>query len=111
VYHPAILQSLRPALRPSLALTLIVVGIGWFTTLLTFADEALYPKYKPSARSPDAIDIRSNAYGASSSAPNALQIADVVPGFVLPQAGGGTISLKSLYATGPAALVFYRGHW
>ncbi len=111
MYHTAVLQSLCPALRPSLTLTLIVVGIGWFTPLFTFADETLYPKYKPSARSPDAIDIRSNAYGASNSAPNALQITDVVPDLVLSKAGGGTISLKSLYATGPAALVFYRGHW
>lgn len=94
-----------------LFLTFIAIAAGCFTPSLALAEEALYPKYKPSSRSPEAIDIRSNAYGGSRSAPKALQIADVVPDFSLPQAGGGQVSLKTLRASGPVALIFYRGHW
>ncbi len=69
------------------------------------------PLYKPSGRSPKALDIRSPEYGASSSAPAALSIDAKVPDFVVPRAGGGDISLADLRAHGLVAIVFYRGHW
>ena len=42
-------------------------------------------------------------------APAAAQA--LAPDFVLPSHAGGTVSLSSLLARGPAVLVFYRGHW
>lgn len=69
------------------------------------------PLYKPSGRSPRALDIRSPEYGASSSAPAALSIDAKVPDFVVPRAGGGDIDLADLRAQGLVAIVFYRGHW
>lgn len=35
----------------------------------------------------------------------------VAPAFALPDQNGQTVALSSLLATGPAVLVFYRGHW
>jgi len=35
----------------------------------------------------------------------------VAPDFALPDQHGKTVALPSLLATGPAVLVFYRGHW
>ena len=69
------------------------------------------PLYKPSSRSPQALDIRTSDYGASSSAPGALSINDKAPDFSVPRAGGGTISLLELREQGPVAIIFYRGHW
>jgi hypothetical protein len=70
-----------------------------------------HPRYKPSSRSPEPMDIRTNAYGASRSAPDALEIGDTAPDFTLPRAGGGALSLADLRGSGPVALIFYRGHW
>jgi len=69
------------------------------------------PRYKPSSRSPEPLDIRTNSYGASRSAPAALEIGDRVPDFTLPRAGGGTVSLEGALQRGPVAIIFYRGHW
>ena len=69
------------------------------------------PRYKPSSRSPEPLDIRTNTYGASRSAPGAVEIGDRVPDFTLPRAGGGTVSLKGALKRGPVAIIFYRGHW
>ncbi len=74
-------------------------------------DEDLFPRYKPSSRAPAPLDIRTNSYGASKNAPDALQIGDFVPDFTLPRAGGGVVSLAETRETGPVALIFYRGHW
>ncbi len=74
------------------------------------ADET-FPRYKPSSRSPEALDIRTNAYGASRDAPDALRIGDLAPEFSAPKAGGGTVSLAGARTDGPVALIFYRGHW
>jgi hypothetical protein len=71
------------------------------------ADDAAFPSYKPSSRAAP-MDIRTNAYGASHSAPDALKIDDVAPAFTLPLAQGGKVSLSEV---APAAIVFYRGHW
>ena len=57
------------------------------------------------------MDIRTNRYGASADAPEALEIDDRVPDFEVPQAGGGTVSLASLRADGAVVIIFYRGHW
>jgi len=69
------------------------------------------PLYKPSSRSPEPIDILSNAYGASRDAPAALELGDTAPDFRLRRAGGGEVSLQSARNTGPVAIIFYRGHW
>jgi len=69
------------------------------------------PLYKPSGRSPQALDIRTAQYGASASAPAALSIGDKVPDFSVPRAGGGVINLEELRAQGLVAIIFYRGHW
>lgn len=92
-------------------LTGLVGSIGWLSPSLGFTDDRHVPKYKPSGRSPEALNILSNAYGGSRSAPDALQIADRVPDFLLPKAGGGQVSLKTLRTAGPVVLIFYRGHW
>ena len=69
------------------------------------------PRYKPSARSPAALDIRTNAYGASRSAPHALEIGDSAPDFSAPRSGGGLVSLRRVRQQGPVVIIFYRGHW
>ena len=74
------------------------------------ADEAV-PRYKPASRAPTPIDIRTNGYGASRSAPAALGIGDTAPDFLIGRAGGGRVSLKELRTQGDVALIFYRGHW
>ena len=48
-----------------------------------------FPRYKPSSRSAEPMDIRTNAYGACRDAPNAIGVGDVVPDFTLAGAGGG----------------------
>lgn len=75
------------------------------------ADDGAIPRYKPSSRSPQPLDIRSNAYGASRSAPDAHGIGTRVEDFKVPRAGGGYLSLSDARATGPVAIIFYRGHW
>lgn len=69
------------------------------------------PHYKPSSRSPEALDITTNAYGFSRTAPNALELGQNVTDFVLPRAGGGTTSLADARDQGPVVIIFYRGHW
>ena len=70
-----------------------------------------FPAYKPSGRSPEPLDIRTNAYGASSLAPTALEIGTTAPDFTVPTAGGGDFSLSSARSRGPVTIIFYRGHW
>ena len=75
------------------------------------AEDELFPRYKPSSRSAQPIDIRTNAYGASRSAPAALSIGERVADFTVPRAGGGVVSLSDARDRGPVAIIFYRGHW
>ena len=75
------------------------------------SDTTAHPFYKPSSRSPEPIDILSNAYGLSRSAPEALAIGDQAPDFTLPRAGGGQVDLADYLEQGPLVLIFYRGHW
>ncbi len=69
------------------------------------------PHYKPASRAPAPMDIRTNAYGASRAAPEALGIGDAAPDFLIPRVGGGQLSLAQTRAQGDVVLVFYRGHW
>ena len=78
---------------------------------ITSAADQLVPRYKPSSRSPEPLDITTNAYGASRNAPAALGVGAQVPDFVVPRAGGGSLSLSAARASGPVAIIFYRGHW
>ena len=80
-------------------------------TLCCTQASAEVPRYKPSSRSPEPVDITSNRYGASRSAPDALQIGERAPDFSAPRAGGGLLSLRALRKQGPVVIIFYRGHW
>jgi hypothetical protein len=91
--------------------TLMSVLAVALTTPVSAADDQQVPRYKPSSRSPAPLDIRTNAYGASQSAPNALNVGDKVPDFSAPKPGGGLVSLRSARKQGPVAIIFYRGHW
>jgi hypothetical protein len=68
------------------------------------------PMYRPSSQGPR-VAITRNAYGAYDDAPRAPQLRDRVADFELPDARGGTFSLKEARARGPVVLVFYRGFW
>lgn len=80
-------------------------------SLLAAAEQGLdlVPLYKPSSRSPVALDISLNTYGASSFATEALNLGEVAPDFYLPKVGGGHYRLSE--STKPVVLIFYRGHW
>lgn len=86
------------------------LGLFVLTSFCHAADEQI-PRYKPSSRSPQALDIRTNSYGASRSAPDAIGVAEQVPDFSLAKAGGGLVSLRQKRQQGPVAIIFYRGHW
>ena len=86
----------------------------WITAglLISLAASAQdFPAYKPSSRSPEAIDIRSNAYGLSPDAPKALEIGDTAPDIAAPRVGGGVVNTRLLRRQGEVVLVFYRGPW
>ena len=104
-------SSRRAIGMPTPGLALLLAFLLCTPLPMQAAEESAYPRYKPSSRSPEALDIRSNAYGASRSAPDALGIGDRVPDFSVPRAGGGMVSLSRMLAAGPVALIFYRGHW
>lgn len=97
-----------------LALTCVLtclLAVGADSSWAEDGSSAQYPRYKPSSRSPEALDIRTDAYGASRDAPDALGIGALVPDFTVPRAGGGSIVLSDALAQGPVVLIFYRGHW
>ncbi len=96
---------MKPAL---VALLGIAMSLGAYGAPM---DAAKTPLYKPSSRSPQPLDILDNRYGASVSAPNALEIGDKVPDFRIPRAGGGEVALQTLRASGEVVILFYRGHW
>ncbi|WP_310473862.1 peroxiredoxin-like family protein [Sandarakinorhabdus sp.] len=59
----------------------------------------------------DAVDrfvSRLESVGAGASAP---QVGDIMPDFMLPDQDGRMVTLQHLLASGPAVLVFHRGHW
>ena len=69
------------------------------------------PRYKPSGRSPEPVDITLNAYGYSANAPDALEIGDKAPDFRVVTPNGVTLTSQRLRASGDVAIIFYRGHW
>ena len=71
----------------------------------------VFPSYKPSSRSPEPLDIRTNVYGASRHAPNAIKVGELVPDFSVPQASGGKFSLATTRQSDDVVILFYRGHW
>lgn len=92
---------------------LLVVALAPFVapSLNASAANDDVPRYKPASRAPEPMDITSNRYGASRSAPHALGLGAIAPDFELPRAGGGMVSLASMAEHGPVAVIFYRGHW
>ena len=92
---------------------LLVVALAPFSEHALAASAVVndVPRYKPASRAPEPMDITTNRYGGSRSAPNALEIGDTAPDFDLPRAGGGRVSLADLRRNGPVAIIFYRGHW
>lgn len=96
-------------MRPLIWMTLGALVCAAASTAI--ADGSAIPKYKPSSRSPSAIDIRSANYGASRLAPDALNIGDPAPNFEVPRAGGGQLKFPITATDGPTVLIFYRGHW
>ena len=85
----------------------IIAGLTMIASLNGLSADV--PLYKPSSRSPEAIDISTNVYGESSLAPSAISIADFAPDFQLPVSGGSRYRLSD--AGKPVAVIFYRGHW
>jgi peroxiredoxin len=59
----------------------------------------------------DAVDrfvARLESAGAGAGAP---QVGDIMPDFMLSDQDGRMVSLEQLRASGPAVVVFHRGHW
>ncbi len=94
-----------------LPLACVLICLLQVTMNAAGAEDELFPRYKPSSRSAQAVDIRTNAYGASRDAPAALSIGERVADFIVPRAGGGFVSLSEAREKGPVAIIFYRGHW
>ena len=92
-------------LRTALLLGLTIIAIN------ASAEQPAGPKYKPSSRSPQPLDITTNEYGYSRTAPDALSVGDVAPEFPAPSPTGNAVSLASARQHGPVAIIFYRGHW
>ena len=89
-----------------LVTALVVLAFAW-----TSANADVFPKYKPSSRSPEPLDIRTNEYGFSQSAPNALRVGDKLPDFKVLSPNEEVIDSAEIRAEGPVVVVFYRGHW
>jgi hypothetical protein len=96
-------------MRTPLLLTATLLAFIWQS--FSYADEGQIPRYKPSSRSPEALDIRTNSYGASRSAPDAIGVGEQVVDFSAAKAGGGLVSLRQKRQQGDVAIIFYRGHW
>lgn len=94
-------------LTAALALTSACIG----NVTAEKAEDTAVPLYKPSSNSQVAMNILSPGYGASRQAPNAISLGAIAPNFTLQRAGGGRVSLAQELSKGPAAIIFYRGHW
>jgi peroxiredoxin len=68
------------------------------------ADE-IFPAY---GKAVDQLVQRLNESGGGANAP---QVGDPMPDFLLPDEHGQLVSLQSLLANGPTAVMFHRGHW
>ena len=69
------------------------------------AGREIFPAYGEAV---DRLVARIQENGGGESAPRP---GEVMPPFLLPDETGRLISLKSLLAKGPVAVMFYRGHW
>jgi len=69
------------------------------------AGRAIFPAYSGAV---DRLVKRINDNGGGENAPRP---GDPMPPFVLPDQTGRLVSLESLLAAGPVAVMFHRGHW
>jgi peroxiredoxin len=69
------------------------------------AGREIFPAYSVAV---DRLVARLKQNGGGENAPRP---GDVMPPFLLPDEKGRLVSLKSLLATGPVAVMFFRGHW
>ncbi len=69
------------------------------------AGREIFPAYGEAV---DRLVTRLNANGGGENAPRP---GDAMPPFVLPDEQGRLVTLDSLIAQGPVAVMFFRGHW
>ncbi|CAL76273.1 conserved hypothetical protein [Bradyrhizobium sp. ORS 278] len=69
------------------------------------AGREIFPAYA------DAVDRLVTRLQANGGGENAPRLGEVMPPFVLPDETGRLVDLPSLLATGPVAVMFFRGHW
>jgi peroxiredoxin len=69
------------------------------------AGREIFPAYGDAV---DRLVVRVNENGGGDNAPRP---GEVMPPFLLPDETGRLVSLQSLLAKGPVAVMFYRGHW
>jgi peroxiredoxin len=69
------------------------------------AGREIFPAYSEAV---DRLVARINENGGGENAPRP---GDPMPPFVLPDEAGQLVSLESLLAEGPVAVMFHRGHW
>ena len=73
--------------------------------LYTRAVEENFPAYAGAA---EKLVARLKAAGSGSLAP---AVGEAMPPFLLPNENGRLVSLEDVLSAGPAAIVFFRGHW
>lgn len=59
----------------------------------------------------DAVERLIARLAANDCGAGAPGLGESLPGFLLPDSGGGLVSSADLTARGPAVISFYRGHW
>jgi peroxiredoxin len=69
------------------------------------AGREIFPAYSEAV---DRLVARINDNGGGKDAP---RVGEPMPPFVLPDQSGRLVSLESLLAEGPVAVMFHRGHW
>ncbi|MGY8683968.1 peroxiredoxin-like family protein [Bradyrhizobium sp. UFLA05-153] len=69
------------------------------------AGREIFPAYGAAV---DRLVVRLNENGGGENAPRS---GEAMPPFILPDENGKLIALPSLLARGPAAVMFFRGHW
>jgi peroxiredoxin len=69
------------------------------------AGREIFPAYG------DAVDRLVTRLHANGGGENAPRPGDPMPAFMLPDESGDLVTLNSLTAKGPAAVMFFRGHW
>src|SRR5215475_4708682 len=69
------------------------------------AGREIFPAYSEAV---DRLVARIHENGGGENAPRP---GEAMPPFLLPDVTGRLVSLQSLLATGPLAVMFFRGHW